>query len=103
MNGFFLVSFVIYAISYALAIDEECQRYHYEQQILSKQIRMDLRLDILEEKIGKLEQQEGDCAISISLHFLRVVFDKKHFISIIRQYLFLVVNFTLFFDDFKGR
>ncbi|XP_060565778.1 perlucin-like protein [Ruditapes philippinarum] len=51
MKGYIGVVFALY-IACSVAT-QQCSKYHYEEQILSKVVRLEHRLDILEEKLSK--------------------------------------------------
>ncbi|XP_060565780.1 perlucin-like isoform X2 [Ruditapes philippinarum] len=51
MKGYLGVLFTLYLV-YCVAT-QQCSKYHYEEQILSKVTRMEHRLEMLEEKVSK--------------------------------------------------
>ncbi|KAL4236909.1 hypothetical protein ACF0H5_005295 [Mactra antiquata] len=54
----FIIACMCSLISARTFEEIQCSKYHYEEQILSKQIRMEIRLENLEEKVDSMKQQD---------------------------------------------
>ncbi|XP_060565783.1 perlucin-like [Ruditapes philippinarum] len=59
MTGYLRVVFTLYLV--CCVATQECSKYHYEEQILSKVVRLEHRLEMLEEKTNNEEKDCPNC------------------------------------------